>query len=184
VYRVTCLIQHFLAVCAALLLAPPGAGNGVILRPDAGAALEHAMRFLRQRGNAVERAEGGNLLLRPTERLADALRDYQEILQTRIHVAETNIENADTLADVNGENRPHRRHYVSVDPRGRMEIKQDNSPLPRFYRPAHPCADGAGYVLRTNVDEPVESAIISFAAMERALVRTLELRVRAALRKP
>jgi flagellar basal-body rod protein FlgC len=84
---------------------------------------------------------------------------------TRLRVIAENIANADSLPTQPGE-LPYRRRVVTfrnaldeatgLDLVRTRNIENDSTPFPRRYEPGHPAADGAGYVLETNVNALIE----------------------------
>ena len=91
--------------------------------------------------------------------------------RARIEVAVSNLANAESTRGANGE--PYRRRDVVLasDPLETFEtalgrasavgvkvadIREDSSPFRRRYDPAHPDADGNGFVAMPNVDVPEE----------------------------
>jgi flagellar basal-body rod protein FlgC len=84
---------------------------------------------------------------------------------TRLRVIAENIANADSLPTQAGEF-PYRRRVVTfrnaLDEATGLDlvrvnrVENDPTPFDRRYEPGHPAADGAGYVLETNVNALIE----------------------------
>ncbi len=85
----------------------------------------------------------------------------------RMNAIASNIANAFTTRDENGQVNPYRRRVpvfsVGMEAGGGSdsgvrieEILQDPSPLPMKYEPGHPDADANGYVRMPNVDLTTE----------------------------
>lgn len=85
----------------------------------------------------------------------------------RMRVIAENLANADSVAPTAG-GEPYRRKIATfeaeIDRATGAEgvrlrsVVRDASDLPRVYQPGNPAADGAGYVLRPNVNGLVEAA--------------------------
>lgn len=85
----------------------------------------------------------------------------------RMRVIAENLANADSVAPTAG-GEPYRRKIATFEAEidratGAEGVKlrsvvRDGSDLPRVYQPGNPAADGAGYVLRPNVNGLVEAA--------------------------
>ncbi|MFA9478643.1 flagellar basal body rod protein FlgC [Phycisphaerales bacterium AB-hyl4] len=86
--------------------------------------------------------------------------------RTRLEVISSNLANANSIYDADGNYSPFRRRmaiFAEGDPStGRAEgvhvrdIKLDDSPFRKQFEPDHPHADDAGYVYYPNVDPTME----------------------------
>ncbi|KLN96281.1 flagellar basal body rod protein FlgC [Moellerella wisconsensis] len=82
----------------------------------------------------------------------------------RLNISASNMANADSVADMNGNPYQARQAVFQVKPDyqghiGGVEVKQiirDASPFRLEYQPGHPFADANGYLRKSNVDVAAE----------------------------